>query len=117
MGEQAKKVDELRELIDYDECIAQLTTINSELVDIESRLNKLSTITMSTNKKAIIRVVDSHRVLLMDRMSILRERANINFKKLKFGLPELRSLEISDPEGKNPMGVFAEAMKAAANAI
>ncbi len=117
MSEQAKKVDVLRGLIDYDECILQLVTINDELVDIESRLNKLSTISMATNKKAVMRAVDSHRVLLMDKMLILRARADINFNKLKFGLPELRSLEISDPEGKNPMGVFAQAMKDAANAI
>lgn len=47
------------------------------------------------------------------KMDILSKQADLNFRRLKFVLPELKAVEISDPSGNNPFETLAAALSAA----
>jgi len=47
------------------------------------------------------------------RLEALKAKTELNFKRLKFVLPELKAIELSDPAGNNPFGSLACALKEA----
>lgn len=51
---------------------------------------------------------------LVLRLQVLKQRADLNFKKLAKILPDLRSVEVTDPSGANPLEPLLNAMRDAA---
>lgn len=87
--------DSLREQFDFEVCINKLKEVGNELEIIEGDIGRLGVVAMATNKKAITNVVSFQKEALKDKLAILKERANFYFRQLKFGLPELKSMEIT----------------------
>ena len=90
-----KNKDELRDLIDFENCICELSRIAREMKDIEFEISSLSEIQMVTNKKAICNVVSFRQSSLRDRLNALKEQSAFYFRQLKFGLPELKAIEFN----------------------
>ena len=47
------------------------------------------------------------------RTRILKVKMDTNFRRLKFILPELKSMELTDPNGNNPLDTLGNALAAA----
>ena len=50
--------------------------------------------------------------LLRIRIDVIKGKIDLNLRRLKFCLPELKAMELSDPSGKNPLDIFAAAVAA-----
>jgi hypothetical protein len=95
------RADELRMLLQGQEYLRQLEAITSELVKMGNKLRRLQ------NKN----VVDSITVSAVKaRVQILKLRADINFRRLAKVLPDLRSIELTDVEGNNPLKALVTAI-------
>jgi len=45
------------------------------------------------------------------RIRIIKEKIILNVRRLRFVLPELRSIELSDPQGNNPLAALVHALR------
>ena len=45
------------------------------------------------------------------RIKIIKEKINTDIRRLKFVLPELRSIELKDPDGNNPLAALVTTLK------
>lgn len=61
-------------------------------------------------------VLHMQQDLLKLRLDTIKGKMDLNFKRLKFVLPELRSVEIVDSDGKNPWAAMAAAILEATRA-
>lgn len=50
--------------------------------------------------------------LVKIRIDIIKGKIDLNLRRLKFCLPELKAIELSDPTGDNPFDAFARAVTA-----
>ena len=60
-----------------------------------------------------ISILNSQIDLAKIRLDIIKGRIDLNIRRLKFCLPELKSIELTDPEGKNPMAGFVGVLREA----
>lgn len=104
----------LREELKAREYLRQLELIDKEFGEINDHLKNLKGPTARDTKNSgflkannFIREISRSEA----RVKVLKERAVLNFRRLNKVLPDLKAVEISDPEGKNPFANLIEAMR------
>lgn len=111
---KAIRREALREELQAREYLRQLESIDKEFGEINETVKNLKTPTaQQTKANALVTGNNFGRELARadTRIKALKERATLNFKRLNKVLPDLKAVELSDPEGKNPFGNLLEAMR------
>jgi hypothetical protein len=104
--------DALREKFKAMEYIRQLETDYSELSQIVTKLKALKAKKLTISQaKAVGRLHDYEQArfdkeILVARKDVVLAKIQTNFRRLKFCIPELKAIQLEDPEGKNPFSDF-----------
>jgi uncharacterized protein YwgA len=93
---KAAQYDALRDKMKGIEYIGQM---NKSMIALNKELTKLQ-------RKKILG--DGEKNLIDTRIKIIKEQINLNLRRLKFVLPELKAVEITDPNGNNPFAQLGE---------
>lgn len=88
-----------------DECYKQYDTIHKDLLAAKTRKAKLT----KAEREKLLQVRTQIEILNAQR-DIVKAKIDLNLRRLKFVLPELKSIELSDPDGSIGGG-FADAFK------
>lgn len=103
------------------EYIRQLELIAKELEELQKSIDKLineraklytkdhNSLT-ATQKQKKQQLTDKLR-FLNTKLDIIMKRAELNFKRLRFVLPELKSIELTDSEAGNPFSNLLNTLK------
>jgi cysteinyl-tRNA synthetase len=102
--------DALRDKFKGAEYIRQLEDCAKDLSSLQSA--------MALARKKRLRLQDKEKIQLLSRMldfhnaelAVIKTRIDLNIKRLKFVLPELRSIAITDDEGNNPLALLGSAL-------
>lgn len=111
---KAIRREALREELQAREYLRQLEHIDREFGEIHDRVKALRGPAAKASRDTVQRTNRQNGLELEKaetRIRALKERANLNFKRLNKVLPDLKAVELSDPEGKNPFGNLLEAMR------
>ena len=79
--------------------IAYINQMDEAMKQLDSELSSLK-------KKKVLG--DGERNLIDIKIKIIREKINLNLRRLKFVLPELRAITLEDGEGRNPFEKLGE---------
>lgn len=112
---RAVQADAVRKKFKGNEYVRQLECVSGAYTSILNNLEKASIIKARLNKDELLRisVINAQIDILKLKLNTLQAQADLNFKRLKFVLPELRSIEITDPSGNNPFDTFLLSLKEA----
>lgn len=115
---QAKNREELRAKFKVGEYVRQLGICHDELADINEQMEKAVIKKYAkpkkTKKKQLKRLalVQMQLELLHARKEIIKAKIDLNLRRLKFCMPELKAIDFTDGDGNNPLNAFAEAVAA-----
>lgn len=101
---RAIRQETLREKFQGTEYLRQITNSYKELENASSSVKKAK----ATKKDPFVVAEVIAKADCLVRIE--KVKIDTNFRRLAKVLPDLKSIEISDPHGNNPMGVFAEAL-------
>lgn len=116
---RAKRKEELRDKFKVVEYIRQLEEIATEYDQVSKAMDVAVTQKKKLTKKDAEQLQARHHQIeaLKFKIEVMRHKQDLNFRRLKFVLPELRSVELTDPQGKNPLGELADAFKEALSGL
>ena len=106
----------LREELKAKEYIRQIGLDYTELGKLIKRVKVLKANKLTKETAKILGRLHSYSLCkfelekCMAEKEILRNRLDVNFRRLKFCLPELKSIELTDPGGNNPFSQLLEMM-------
>ena len=109
--------DEIRKKFKAKEYIKQLEQSMERLEAIINNLNIANQIKAKLTKKErdkLTLVKNQIDVLMMQRDTI-RVQIDLNLRRLKYCVPELKAMELSDPSGNSPLAGLSELMREIAN--
>ena len=106
---RAARQDQLREMLQGRSYIRQLRGIHSELIELGESAKNLKLAEASSEKPFPRDAFNSEMEKLEMRRKLLKDRTDLNFKKLAKVLPDLKQVEITDPDG-NTFETFASAV-------
>jgi len=90
---------------DYEKVLKDLSVAKTHKAKLTKKdVDELSTVAMQID-------------ILNMRVMTTKAKVDLNIKRLRFVLPELRAIELTDSIGGNPLGILAEALREAANVI
>ena len=107
--------EEIRKKFQALKYIEQLEKSAERLEEIIEKINKLSVI------KAKLSKADKDRIYLLRLQSdalimqrdTIKVQIDLNLRRLKYCVPELKAMELSDPDGNNPLKSIAEVFREA----
>lgn len=99
---RTRRMEEIRAKISGTQLIQNIEKL---CVDLISIYNQLKILKRGTDEP----VAAKYRLMI----AALTKAADIKLSLLKKVLPDLKQLEITDPDGKNPLTTLADAMKQA----
>lgn len=103
--------EELRKKFQGVEYISQIERDYKELADLSEGVKKAkATKSNPLMVSDVIAKADS-------RAKIIKIKMDTNFRRLKFILPELKSMELTDPNGNNPLDTLGNALVEAVNKL
>ena len=88
----------------------QLDECYKHLDDILKDLQKAKTAKAKLTKKDVLdlSIIRGKIEILNAQRETIKVKIDLNLKRLKFVVPELKSVELSDPNGDNPYSSFTE---------
>lgn len=117
--------DALREKFKGLEYVRQWELSYKEYEDLQKQLISFSEKRIKAKKKLRSKVkkirekgfdeLDTINVelgILSIKMDVIKNKIELNAKRLKFCIPELKSMELTDPNGNSPLTLFAQAVAA-----
>lgn len=109
---RAKRNEELRDKFKVDEYIRQLDEIATEYDKLSAAMDVAVTRKKKLNAKDKEQIFASVAQIeaLKFKIDVLSRKADLNFRRIKYVLPEMRSVEITDPSGENPFTGLATAL-------
>lgn len=123
---RAYQADRIRQRMSGVQIIAAIAKTERELASMSRRLNeRYQPIDSVTQKPAVDAaghpvmrpvVEDDEQRVMMLRLQVLKQRSDINFRKLAKILPDLKGIELSDPQNGNVLAPFMKALAEAAQA-
>jgi len=101
---------ELRDKFKGNEYIKQLETCAGDLANLQA--------SMATARKKKLTLKDREKIIMLNQtldiyqmeLNVIKTRIDLNIKRLKFVLPELRSIAITDEDGNNPLATLGSAL-------
>lgn len=110
---QRLRREELRDKFKADEYIRQLDIAAAQYDELLAAMDVAVTRKKRLTKKDVEQLNATNQQIeaLKFKMDVLKQKCDLNFRRLKFVVPELRSIEMTDPEGKNPLGSLADALR------
>lgn len=103
----------VREKFQGVEYVNQLEKVAQEYDLIIAATEKATKAKLTEQDKKNVLVINMQLENLKFRLEALKAKADLNFRRLRFVLPELKSIELSDPEGRNPFADLATALREA----
>ena len=85
--------------------------LSKEIILTKERKLKLATGRISRVQQKELRSIAVKLDIVKMEMDLIKAQVDLNLRRLKFVLPELKSIELSDPEGNNPMGGFVSLLR------
>lgn len=97
--------EELRKKLQGLEYIRQLELCAKEYDSIIDDLNKAKTAKakLTRKDKEELAMISMKLDILAAKRDTLKQKVDLNLRRLKFVLPELKAVELSDPEGNSPL--------------
>lgn len=113
------RYDALREELKAKEYIRQIQNDYDELQKLIPKIERAKSeklVAKAKGKSGLKGYGEANLTIqkCLAQKEVLKLKIETNFKRLKFVLPELKSVEITDPEGGNPFAQFIELMTQAA---
>jgi len=106
--EQLKAEEYIRqiELVEasYDLAINDLDV----LIDRRKRVKMKGSLTNDERER--ITAINKQIEVVKLKLDVYKQKVDLNFRRLKFVLPELKSIELTDPSGRNPFEAFGSIM-------
>ena len=94
-----------------------LTQLEQSYVELDQMAKELEVAKIQKKKSVGNKAKTAEIAQLIDilqvRMNVLKMKIDLNFKRLKFCVPELKAIELSDPDGNSPMAGFSQMLKEA----
>jgi len=110
----AKKAqqDEIRNKFKGIEYVRQLEGCYNEYEQILKDLQKAKTnkAKLTSAERTDLSIARSQIEILSARKEVIKAKVDLNLRRLRFVLPELKSIELSDPDGDNPFDKFIQMM-------
>ena len=106
------KIDGAKYIRELDEIGNKLITVEKEYLSIGLDDLRLAEMEDVEARKLLRKQLAARRRHQSDIIQVLRERSSLNFRKLKFVLPELKAVEVTADESTN---AFAKALSEALN--
>ena len=112
---KAAQHDALRAKLQGAKYLNQIEKNQKAYEELSKRLIGLRKQKLTTkDKEKRFEIMDTIEIINLE-LKVLKDWAETNFKLLRFVLPELRSIEVKDPDGNNPftgfLGVLSEALQ------
>lgn len=103
--------EEIRNKFKGIEYVRQLEILGEELTKICKSLDVAVKKRFTTKDRLELLTIANQIDVLELRLKVIKERINLNLRRLKFVCPELKQVELSDPFGNNPFSSFIEVLK------
>ena len=94
--------DSIREKLKATTYLNQLSDAAEEYIDIIDNIADLKAKRLSAKSAAKLIQIDSQIKIYDLQIKALKGLVDLNLRRLKFVLPELKSVELKDPDGNNP---------------
>lgn len=111
---KAIRREALREQLQAKEYLRQIQLIDDELKTLNQELKDLGFDGRKTSKAAIAKQLNENDLAINKadtRVKVLKTRLDLNFKRLNKVLPDLKAVELSDPNGNAPFSSFVDAVR------
>lgn len=100
-----KAIEYIRQL---EESAKEYDRIRDEMKKAVTRRGKLT-----TKEREQLVIIRSQISILKAQLEAVKQKVDLNLRRLRYCVPELKAIELSDPTGSNPFLTFAAAMKEA----
>lgn len=100
-----KAIEYIRQL---EESAKEYDRIRDDMKKAVTRRGKLT-----SKEREELFVIRAQINILKAQLEAIKQKVDLNLRRLRYCVPELKAIEISDPEGSNPFLTFAAAMKEA----
>lgn len=85
--------------------------LSDELVLVKMRKSKLRVKKLTKRRLNEISILGIKLDCIKLQLEVIKAKVDLILRQLKFVLPELKGMELSDPEGKNPMSGFMNLLR------
>lgn len=110
--------EEIRKKFKANEYIRQLEQAYKEYETIAKELATAKIRKKETKgSRDAIAELNTQIDLLRIRLDVIKGKIDLNIKRLKFCVPELKAVELTDGQGNDPFSTFAAAVKAMSEAV
>lgn len=103
--------DEVRKKFKGNEYVRQLELCGDQLEELNASLKVATKKKLTAKDKITVMALNSQISCLELKLKIVKEKINLNLRRLRFVLPELKSVELTDPQGNNPFSGFIDSLK------
>jgi len=122
---RAKSQEDLRNkfkgnqyIIQLARCMDKYTAIVDEISTIKMRKSKIGQAKrFSLKQQRELETIGIKLDCLKLQLDVVKAQVDLNFKRLKFVVPELRSMEFKDTEGKSPFEQLGNTLAAITQGI
>ncbi len=113
-----KRNEELRDKFKVAQYIVQMEKCYDEYNNVAKDLAAANTKKAKLTAKEVseIKLVASQIEILNARVMVTKAKVDLNLRRLKFVLPELRAIELTDGDGGNPLAELSQAIREAVGA-
>lgn len=108
---RAEQQEAIRAKFKGIEYVRQLEELSKEYDKLVGETFRVIKARASAEGKAELILFSAQLDILKFRLDTYKAKADLNFRRLKFVLPELKAIELTDPNGENPFASMAELLK------
>jgi len=110
--ELRKKLKGSQYLVQLGRSYKQYEQIYNELRSTKQRKVEIQTGKITKRRKEELLAISIKLDCLKLQIDVVKAKVDLNLKRLRFVLPELKAVEIDSSTGSNPLAVFATAVAA-----
>ena len=112
---RAIRQEELREKLKGLEYIRKLDMLAKDYDQVRKEIDKAAKAKLRLNKDDRKRLTEINQQLnvLKFKVDVIQKQIDLEIRRLKFVLPELKAMELSDPKGENPLSPLVEVLSKA----